>query len=366
MITILTQPTPIAISGNSMAFGLASDAARLSCSLYLESEFGKDDFRVVHTEIRPLNSLGSTVFDLAAVLDAELELQPYDFASANKVAGKTACRRYFLAFKEGIHNEVALAEANLLSETKFVLKAKRNLAYFNLGSLPFTGTTLLSLKPSSRTFFPNQKDWLWLLPFEDAWLDVSFDTGNYTDTISFGEAKQYLPVGIPLHEVVSKAMRADPDWQVIKLEVLGKKLSLERAYEDLPYIREFHFENCLGGFDSLITYGKGQQTENISFTEAEKYLAHTDTYQEGEFLRYGITSRKSYKLTIGYRHLEEREAARAILYAAKAFERLNDKFLPLIITSQNVQTEKDGINRYTLAFEYKYAFNHSPLWQQDY
>jgi len=138
----------------------------------------------------------------------------------------------------------------------------------------------------------------------------------------------------------------------------GQEIELVKAYENYPFIREFYFGNSLGGFDSLISYGKAQRTQTYSALQARKYVAYDADLSQGSYSRHQVESRVAYQVNAGYRTWEEREAAKELLAAAVAFEKVKGKYYPIIIESNQIQDEKEGDHRYTLLFNYRYAFDY--------
>lgn len=365
-IQVLYQAPELMLSGNPIAFQLQSEAEKISCSLYLEQDLGSGDYLLIHTEIRPVDSAGKVLFDFAAVIHAELQLEAYDFAATNIQEARKVCRRYFVAMQEGIVDQVSAEIADWLSAPKYALKAAQHFMHFDQNSLPFNGNKLLSLKPASRSFMPGQNDWIWLLPQQSGQpialnYTVSLGDGSFKDgSFNFGTTEKFLPVGIPLHSVFELEYSLDPNLKAIRIQLLDQELELLPDFQDLPYTREFYFSNPLGGFDSLLSYGKAQQTESFSAQMARNYTGFNAI--QGQLSRHNVEAKKSVRLNVGYRSLQDREAAKALLYAQLAFEKVNGQFWPIISTSSRIQDEKDGDFRYTLQFDYDYAFNHSPLW----
>ncbi|MGB0521435.1 MAG: hypothetical protein ACPGJS_00675 [Flammeovirgaceae bacterium] len=370
-IQLIYQPPELSLSGNPIAFQIQTDAQKVSCSLYLEDAFGSGNYQLIHTEIRPVDGNGQLVFDFGAVLHAELQLAPYDFAATTLQEGRTACRRYFLAFREGVFDVVTTEATDLLSATKYALKATRHFMKYVPDQLPFSGNQLLSLRPAVRSFLPGQKEWLWLLPNasnQAITVDYTVTTGDGNikvgDPLNFGSTEKYLPIAIPLQVISDLEYALDSNLQSIQLQVLDQELVLQNTFEGLPHVREFHFENTLGGFDSLITYGKAQLTENFTAQTARNYTAFPAMNRE--YARHNVEAKQTIRVNMGYRSLEEREAAKALLHAQLAFERVNDQSWPILITSTRIQDEKDGEYRYNLQFDYQYAFDTTPLWPSDY
>jgi hypothetical protein len=76
------------------------------------------------------------------------------------------------------------------------------------------------------------------------------------------------------------------------------------------------------------------------------------------------STRRKFKVSAGYRSKAERDAARDLTRSEFAFIRENGSYLPINIRSSKYDFQKDGDRRYTLSFEYSYAFEEGGLQPQ--
>jgi hypothetical protein len=390
-LTLISAPAEFLTSKNPVAFVMGKAETdtftKVTCAVFMETEYGLADWQFVHDESRTFDSDNRAVFQIQTVLDAELEKEAVFLVEDTSIkfdgslaaypySQPKAVRRYVVVFKPDIPEVLDLESYEILVQDKFVLKA----------SLPHSGftpagnfyppepsdfrTKSLSHKPQTRSFFPGQIEVAWfsgpkpqnnILQWKWGTISGVLETEQGTvqhdgNGIKTNLWLKHLPYGIAVHKVMNYALATQPSIDGIYIEFFGEKLRYLRAFEELEYVREFHFSNSLGGFDSLITYGKATPKETISFDESQKFLPHNYQATDFQFARHNVTGRTEIKLGAGYRSEAERDAAKALLYSEQAYERKNGKILPIVILPKSIKNNPDGDFRFGLEFEYEYAF----------
>lgn len=260
------------------------------------------------------------------------------------------------------------------------------------------GRSILSTMPQSRSYMIGQQAWAWLLIENDTTATTISCTGiiTYDDatTSAFNydfavpETGPYAIIALPLHKIVSEAKALNTLKEMAKLSFeffpfsgqpngnYDFEMVLVFGYDCYANTREFHFANSLGGTDSLIAYGKAQEQEEQDQEEYRQYhqynYAETTLFGDGYYANtYPATARmfgkvvhhtrRRFKVSAGYRSKAERDAARDLLRTEFAFIREGGKMLPINTFSAKTDFEKDGDLRYTLEFEYAYAFEEGGL-----
>jgi hypothetical protein len=234
------------------------------------------------------------------------------------------------------------------------------------------GRQLLSTMPGVRTWHIGQKAWLGLLPPEQATFSLNA-TVYYTDgtsaaisAASLGVLEKYAPILVDISNDGRGYSTLNPSKEISKVLAtisapsisFSASVVLVASHGHAPFRREFHFTNSLGGADWLIAYGKGQASEEHSIEEYEQYLPLGYSLQENpQYSAVRRRPRQSFAVSSGYRSKEEREAAKEILHAEKAYIREGDLFVPIILEGGTVQDEPDGDYRHKLSFSYRYAFD---------
>ena len=382
-------PPELMASKNPIAIIVREEVAegftKVACRLYVETVGGSGNFQLVHTEIRDYDRERKVVFRLETILDSELEMESYHFErdyAVNLVDGTgnpppqqgKAVKRYMAIFQEGNAEGLDLTNHELLLQNRYAIKAHRTFEDYNhLTNFP---EGVLSHQPATRSHYPGQHHWLWLLSatnpkLQVAWKAMYEGQPTVSGIIDYGvHWGKYLPRGIPLHLY----WHAREQTNLVAMEFAFPEtdfpaIKLVRAFEGLTLIREFHFDNQQGGFDQFIAYGKAQREDRYSATTAMRFLAHDYpdhanhlTSLARQTVRHNDKATVQLKAQLGYREESQRDAARAIFLSAQAFERRAGKFLPITITSTKLKLNADGDYRYGMEFTYQYAFENAGLW----
>jgi hypothetical protein len=384
-LTLISAPAEFLTSKNPIAFVMgrveADEFTKVTCAVFMETEYGLADWQFVHDESRTFDSDNRAVFQIQTVLDAELERTAhylltdyrvrFDGSQSDAMPNQNlACRRYVVVFKPGIPEVLSISDYELIVQDKFVLKAHLPHSDFtpagNFYDKNSVQSRLLSHKPKERAHYPGQLEFIWLSAFSTSLQNQTAYTWGLIDSNGVEQVAEtvlhpatlskHLPFAIPAHKIFNYALATSPDMGGVWIETLEQKIRLMRDFEELEYVREFHFNNILGGFDSLITYGKAQKEEKIAFDESQKFLPHTYTATDFQFQRHNVVGRTTIKATAGYRTKAERDAAKALLYSEQAFERKNGKIQPIVLGTKSIKNNPDGDFRFGLEFEYEYAF----------
>lgn len=383
------SPPQISASRNPISVLIAEDqpaeADKVAGKLYLETAHNTGNFQLVHTEIRNFDSDRKALFRFDAVLDSELYLETYSLEreyAVDLTAGNGTpppqmsfnCRRFVAVFQENTADGLDLNNHDVMTQPVYAIKAHTPFElYDHLAVYP---NRLLSHQPETRKHLPGQHHWLWAMadtnePFVVEWKalydGLPLESGQVTYQANWAIL---LPRGIPLHNFWNT--KEQPSLIAMEFTFPGTNLPmvrLERAYEGLPFLREFHFGNMLGGLDNFIAYGKFQREEQLQSTDSKRFLdydypARAENLKplQRQFNKHNVLSRVQMTAELGYRTEEEREAAKAIFYSEFAFERRDGKYLPINITSKKAKLNPDGDYRYALQFTYQYAFENHGLW----
>lgn len=366
-VTLTTQPDSIMLTGNPIAYELTSDLVGanlvLLIRLEVESEFGMLDFTEIGQFRKVADSNKTAVFRIEALLASVMSYQTPDPAASTLQEGRQQCKRYRIQYAD---SDDDTAPVYSQSDDRFALKAAWNAQTFpNRSTVLPTQNQLLSTRPTTkRAFLIGQFEWMWLLPDTageeiDLEIEVTYIDGS-TDSITpvnYGTTQLYLPIAIPLHDSLHNYSGLVPGKEIasINFRALGETINTAPNFEGFAFQRELLYINSLGGYDSLITYGQGQRSEEVVKDEAELFLPFNYTANSRQFATFNVQTQATERLSSGYRTKAERDAALDIIRSNEIYLRNEDAYIPINILGQSITNEQDGDYRYKLDFEFSYA-----------
>lgn len=368
-VTLLESPDDLMLSRNPIAYLLQSDLVgtdiRFIVRLEVESEYGANDFVQVGEFEKVANANKEMDFDFSCVLHTLLEHINPDPLSANLAVGNTHCKRYRINYAD---TDDSTPPSFTLSDNKYVLLGAWNVKqYPNRGSntLPTANQIMTTRPQASRQFLIGQYEWLWLLPSSGGTNIELTITVNYTDgtqTIMpvvdyLTNTEIYKPIGIPLHDSIHNYSALDPTKEIesISFAALGETISVKPDFDYFNYLREFIYLNSCGGFDSLITYGKGQRTEETTKNTAEVFRPYNYSNSFRQNQTFNSQTQASETVSIGYRSKAERDSAIDMIRSEIVWLRDGTNYCPIFINSDSVEFEQDGDYRYKIDFEFFYS-----------
>ncbi len=368
-VTIVQQPDELMLSLNPITYLLESDLTgqdiRFSIIIEAESSFGTNDFAPLGEAFQKVaNNSKQQYFDLSCTLNSILEAVNPDPTQTTKLEGTTHCKRYRIQYSD--FDETTPISYTTHTE-KFVLIGGLTFkGYLSrvANTLP-TNNQLMTIRPQqNRLFYIGQYEWMWLLPSSsgvniDLQINITYTDGSTDNSITanYGTTTQYLPIGIPLHDSIHNYSQISSNKEIATIEFtcLGESLLCLNSFDCYNYIREFTYLNSIGGFDSLVTYGKGQTTEEISKEISEtSQIPNYDQYFR-QFKTFNASKTIGETVASGYRSQAERQAAKDALLSKAVYTRVGDSYCPVFIGNIDSTDELDGDYRYKLDFEYTFA-----------
>jgi hypothetical protein len=234
-----------------------------------------------------------------------------------------------------------------------------------------TGTQLLTAMPLQRHFRLGQMAWLaFLAPGNSTYYrqhTIHYDDGTSSSpsTASLGFIYEHAVMAVDISDAALGYSLASPGRRIVRISVriyqlggMDHTIELMPGYADAPFMREFHYTNAAGGSDWIIASGKGQASEEYGSAEYRRYAPAGYGVQDGR--QYGTLKarpRQSFTASIGYRSREERDAAKGILEAERAFIREGALLVPITVEGGSFPDPPDGDHRHTFSFSYSYAFD---------
>ncbi len=368
-VTITTQPDELMLARNPIAYVLESDLTgqdiRFSIIVEVESVFGLGDFSSIGEFQKVADANKQQVFDISDMLYTTLSPIEPDATAITAAQGITHSKRYRIQYKD--FDESTDTPYTTSTEKYALLGAWQVSAFPNRGAnlLP-TGNKVMTTRPQvARSFMIGQYEWLWLLPITDGTsidlvITVTFDDGNVQvlPTVNYGLTTKYKSIGIPLHDSIHNYSSLDPSKEIVQIqfEALGETLSVKPDFECFTYIKEFLYLNSLGGFDSLITYGQTQRTEETTKNTAEIARPYNYTTRTRQYEVFNEQTLATVTVSSGYRSRADRDGAKDIIRSQQVYIRSGEDYLPIFINpDSSISYEQDGDFRYKLDFEFSYA-----------
>ncbi|RYC69821.1 MULTISPECIES: hypothetical protein [Spirosoma] len=341
------------------------------------------DFDRVFSAPVETNETGECQFDAGSVLHSLLTPDWPTWSFQNPSGSVYSVRKYFLAYGEawGSPLQIGRMQADdirtvYLGGADFAGRAGSGFELYKFtGSTPALDTAL-RFGSLTRYIRPDEPQYLTFVntrPQQDQsrlTVELTFDDGSSLSRDNLLPTQLALPKGEKLTYPVGPrqlellalvpAGKHLTEYSVRRTAGNGSALSVTYRYvlnyDYQPYTRYFAYLTSLGVVDTLATTGKGSAELTRFYEQAERYLPHAYTVQDGQFVDYNVGLQQQVEVTTGFRPAAELLLWTDFYRSAYRFRLQTGRALPIGILSKSIKQGKDGDTLFAHTFEYTYLF----------
>ncbi|WP_273210798.1 hypothetical protein [Runella zeae] len=230
----------------------------------------------------------------------------------------------------------------------------------------------LRLGPALRWVQTDEPVWLSFLNTRDAIEELNIqirieyvDDSIVTVTRDLGELEQYQAITIPVWATALELEAEDPE-KAIRSYYVRLQSGEENISEELRYVidyanREqkqyFVFLNSVGGWDSLLCYGDGSYSFNLSNQQIFHPIPSSYQTYQGDLSDVGAVMRDKFVVSTSFYSLEGLKVRFRDFFSSEyKYRYIDGKCYPISITSKDFPEGADGQNQYKHDFEYQFGF----------
>lgn len=130
-------------------------------------------------------------------------------------------------------------------------------------------------------------------------------------------------------------------------------------YQYHENVREFLFQNSLGGFDTLRITGDVEDNLEYERTSISKVLGAAFTEMDHQIAAGSVSEQKVYKANTGWISKEDASWIRDFLLSRQVYQINKGKLVPILITSAQAKLFVDREDIFSIDFEYQRAYKSS-------
>jgi len=360
-LIVISAPDNLSYTGNPFGFEFATDVPAENILWVEISDFpGTDIYATIRKEsIQGVNL--SAKIQLQEIYEA-LTPMPNPSSDINTVKILTVKAQFTTGLKpDPFVTPPFIVSAIYGAQTKLkYAQGRRALDSYNV----MTNQTQRPTTPQAKTFLQVGSDSL-------AGFDPSFNV-----TIIYKDGSEYIhPNPFVIFPIIGNLTKTiNVSWDVYNYGTLdpggaGKEIAyVLLSFNDgtilylrpvifQKYGREFHWVNGLGGLDSAVFIGSFKQSVEIKREIAESFLDVNYNLESPQFSQFSQDAGLVFSGNSGYMPKAEIQAAAGILTAPKAWERIDNQFIPIIVTGDGGLIFDEFERLYAFDFTYKHAFN---------
>lgn len=135
-------------------------------------------------------------------------------------------------------------------------------------------------------------------------------------------------------------------------------------YQQLPYRRYFAYQNSLGAFDCITTYGKGSAELQRFYDQAERILPSYYSPTDAQFVDFNISRQRQFDVASGWQELSDLIRWDDFYCASVRYQVTASKAIAIGLTSKQIKQEKDGDNQFAHQFSYV-PLRHDEYYSED-
>lgn len=294
------------------------------------------------------------------------DMPPFE---GNNIFESKVVREYWLRATE-LYGDPQIPHTSILSSRFHVVygglpKQRQNMSLVQ--SLTDVGIVNFLTTSKYKKILPSQPFWVSWINLSDAISDVKLVVElTYNDGTPF-PFEAYTIEAIDKFEKVCFPVGLDqldahsfyPELTIVSYSIYlkreGVKISNELYFEVgtrfQQYARIFLFQNSMGSFETLYTYGKKSSSYEIEKNSAKIYQLKDFKLENGENVDLDITLENKEKINTGYRTRSEIQAFRDFILSRWKLTYVNGSWWPVSITSSTIEEFTDGNGLYALSFE---------------
>jgi len=293
------------------------------------------------------------------------DIPPLD---GNAIVDSKVVRKYYLRATE-LYGEPQIPHTSIKTSVYYVVygglpKERQNLSLVE--SLTNVGIVNFLVTSKFKKLLSEQPYWLSWINLGEELTDVKMivelvynDGTPYPFEAYTLNIAKYQKIIIPVGLDQLGANNFYPELTVVSYNVYlqheGVKISNEMHFDVdnrfLQYKRIFLFQNSMGAFETLYTYGKKSNSYELERASAKIYQLKDFELEKGENVDLDITLENKEKINTGYKSRSEILSVRDFILSRWKLTYVNGKWWPISITSSSIDEFTDGNGLYALSFE---------------
>jgi hypothetical protein len=319
----------------------SKDFLRVICEVWVERDYLSDSYEKIFEAEQPVDSQGSTLFDMRDVLDSFLN--PQLPGTSIQRQEQQFCR-FYLRYFERSGNPPVNGSFTQVQENTLLLGGVSELEYArgNFFGLHFANKPFYTWQPAEKHVAPDQPEYLLFVvnSFDYTAFDVvvklyylaadgSESSSEHVifsrDSVS--KYEPYLfPVGVEQLHLLDYHC-AESGLTLDRYEVFcrsGSSIVSELRtyildYSQNIYRRYFLYQNSLGGWDTLVTTGKKEEELSIDTETQERYLPPNHSPLEQPRRVVQRTAEPEVTISTGYKAKAMMQALQDFLLAREIY-----------------------------------------------
>ena len=363
----------------------SKDFLRAVCEVWIERDYGSDSYEKIFEAEQPLDSQGNTLFNFREVLDSFLQPQ---------LPGLTIQRqdhqftRFYLRFFERYGDPETTGGVTQVQENMLLMGGISELEYArgNFFGLHFAQKPFYSWQPLQKYVAPDQPEYLLFIvnSFDYSQFDVvvklyyiqpdGSETSSEHVIYSRSSVSKYEPFLFPvgyeqLHLAGYGCSELDRYEVYVKNgpQIVSEIRTYILDYSIHRYRRYFLYQNSLGGWDTLVTTGKAEQSLRIDSETQERYLPPDHGPLERPTEVVSRTASPEVDVSVGYKGKDMMQALQDFMVAREVYtiEKKNDRLeltpVEVDLRSATIHDETETLQTFDFSYRPPRFMQYTPV-----